>query len=127
MPKWMLFPTMTVVAVAACQSSTDAVCTDYSTTGLVITVRDSVTSAGVAPAGTVVLAREGAYVDTAPRGLAGAAGTTFTLAQGRAGTYTVRAEAAGYAPWERASVRVTKPGCQVRTAWLTAWLQPQRP
>ena len=113
----------TVLAAAGCRSATDLVCTHEADPGLGVTVRDSATGAAVEPAGTVVVAREGAYADTAAGGVVGAGGTTFSLAFERAGTYAVRVEHGGYRPWERGGVRVTADACHVRTVALTARLQ----
>ena len=49
----------------------------------------------------------------------------FYLASERPGTYDVTVEAQGYGPWQRASVRVRAGECHVRTAELTALLQPE--
>ena len=49
----------------------------------------------------------------------------FYLASERPGTYDVTVEAPGYGPWQRAGVRVRAGECHVRTAELTALLQPE--
>ncbi len=115
-----------VLVVSGCRAITggDVACTDEARPGLAVTVRDSATGAAVPPAGTTVVAREGAYADTARYGTAALAGAVFSLAYERAGTYAVRVERAGYRAWERTGVRVAAGACHVRTAGLTAALQP---
>ena len=97
----------------------ETVCTDDLRAGLVVTVRDSVTGAPVS--GARVVARTGATADTARSPLNGIS----ALAYEKAGTYEVTVEQAGYRPWTRANVQVTRDECHVRTVSLTALLQPQ--
>jgi hypothetical protein len=88
-------------------------------------VRVEVRDAAGAPAaaGAWVVARDGAYADSAT-----ADGTTGDLEIGvaleRAGRYTVTARKAGFKLWTRTDVVVTRGPCNVRTATLTAVLEP---
>jgi hypothetical protein len=49
---------------------------------------------------------------------------TMIGADERAGTYIVQLEAVGYQPWDTSGIRVTGNECHVRTASLTADLEP---
>ena len=115
-----------VLAGAACSSILGAGdCTTEAVTGLEVTVRDSATGL---PAGrsAVVIAREGAYADTAevflPPGVEVEV-EQFALAIERRGTYEVTVTRAGYRPWRRTGVRVRGDECHVRTTRITALLQ----
>jgi hypothetical protein len=94
-------------------------CTDELRAGIVVTVRDSATSAPVF--GARVVARNATLADTSraqPDGV-------YPLVHEKAGAYTVTVEQAGYRPWTRTNVRVTSDACHVKTVSLTALLQPQ--
>jgi hypothetical protein len=85
-----------------------------------VDVRDSITGAP-AGRGARIVARDGDFADTAryPSEYEG----PYGLARERAGTYTVTVEQAGYRPWSRGGVRVTRDECHVRTVLLPARLQ----
>lgn len=110
------------LAAAGCDGNgvTGVACTQEARPGLAVTVRDP---AGEAVTGALVVAREGAYADTARWMAVVSAGAVYSLAYERAGTYVVRVERAGYQPWEQARVRVTADECHVRTVALTAALR----
>lgn len=94
-------------------------CTQEARAGITVDVRDSVTNALVGP-GSIVTAREGAFTETAT-GISGAG--PYPLVFERAGTYTVSVTQAGYQPWTKAGVVVTKDGCHVTGVAVTARLQ----
>ena len=72
-----------------------------------VDVVDSVSGAGVLAAqGARVVARDGAYADTA----AVSSGQAF-LAAGRGGTYAVTVEHPEYRPWSRSDVQVREGRC----------------
>ena len=85
-----------------------------------VDVVDSVSGAGVQDAeGARVVARDGAYADTAAVFLARA-----FLAHGRGGTYTVTVEHPAYRPWSRSDVRVREDRCdQPELVTITSRLQ----
>jgi len=88
--------------------------------GLRVDVVDSVSGAGVAPAaGARVIARAGAYADTALL-----QSSRVALAYERAGTYTLVVEHPAYRPWTRGGVGVRDGACHVVPTVLTARLQP---
>jgi hypothetical protein len=89
--------------------------------GLRIDVVDSASSTAIPPAaGARVIARAGAYADTATL-----QSSRVALAYERAGTYTVFVEHPAYRPWSRGGVRVREDDCHVVPTELTARLQPQ--
>jgi len=97
-------------------------CTHEVRPGLSVEVRDSTTGAPVA-AGARVIARDGAFADTAVSGsLDGVSGAD--LAHERTGDYTVTVEQEGYAPWSRSDVHVTADRCHVHTVFVVVLLQP---
>lgn len=95
-------------------------CTDEARPGLVVTVRDSVTTATLS--GAQVVARTATTADTSRGDLPNGA---YALAYETPGTYEVTVEKAGYRLWMRGNVRVTRDECHVKTVSLTALLQPQ--
>jgi hypothetical protein len=94
-------------------------CTAQAVPGIMVDVRDSVTSAP-AGRGSRIIARDGAVADTAKF-------TEFDgpygVAYERAGTYTVSVEQQGYRLWSRTGIRVTTDECHVRTVSVAARLQ----
>ncbi|HEX9167026.1 MAG TPA: hypothetical protein VF862_14030 [Gemmatimonadales bacterium] len=85
-------------------------------------MRDSLTGASVAN-GAEVIAREGAYADTARGSLLGSG--VYSLVYERAGVYDVTVSHPSYLAWVRAAVRVTADECHVQTVSLLARLQPR--
>ncbi len=99
-------------------------CTAEFRFGIVVRVVDSVSSADAAAGATVVI-RDGAYVDSLPAPPDQSfPGASFAGAGERAGTYTVTVTKAGYRPWARNGVVVTRNECHVNTVQLEARLQP---
>ena len=88
---------------------------------IMLDVRDSITDA-MAGRSALVIARDGAFADTAET--AKISEGPFGLAHHRSGTYTVTVSKAGYQPWSRSGITVSRGECTVRTVSLTARLQP---
>jgi len=107
--------------VAACGGDSDPIfaCTDIAVPGLSVTVVDSA-SGDTLPPPSVVVAKDGAYADTA--GSINA--PHYSLVYERKGTYVVTVTHAGYSSWHRSGVVVTADRCHVQTVQLTAKLQP---
>ena len=99
-------------------------CTDNFVWGLQVEVQDSVTSAPSA-SGAQLIAREGAYADTAsyPPNRPDLDNLPLVAAGERAGTYTVTVRRAGFVDWEQRDVVVTADECHVRPVALTARLR----
>jgi hypothetical protein len=108
--------TATLVILSGC-------CGDSLTNGLAVEVVDAATGEPLG-VGTTVVARSGAYADTARQvvGAPGAPPGTHLLVWGRSGAYTVTVERAGYQPWQREGVRVRDKLCGVHTTHLTVAL-----
>jgi hypothetical protein len=106
---------------------TGFVCTDDFRFGLNVTVVDSVT--GTPPASAVLIARDGAFVDSVgpatPHQLVlnGPPVLLLSTAGERPGTYDLTVRAAGYRDWARAGVAVTADECHVKQVAFTARLQ----
>jgi hypothetical protein len=88
---------------------------------VMVEVRDA--AGAPAAMGAWLVARDGAYADSATADV-----TTGNLEIGvaleRAGRYDVTVRKAGFKTWTRADVVVTRGLCNVRTAELTAVLEP---
>ena len=104
----------------ACEFPWGVACSAEARAAVSVDVRDSVTGEP-AGRGARIVARDGAYADTAR--IASEYDGPYGLARERAGTYAVTVEQAGYRPWSRGGVRVTRDECHVRTAVLAARLQ----
>lgn len=111
-----------VLLVAACGSDDVVVCTTEARSGLAVTVRDS-TSGSPVTSGAEVVAREGAYADTARASLISSG--VYSLAIERAGTYEVTVDHPAYRQWRRTGVVVTRDECHVVTVSLLARMQPR--
>ena len=107
-------------------SSRDVVCLDNFVSGLAVRVQDSLTGAPAA-SGAMLIARDGAYADTAvvPSGAANPDSWVLTAAGERPGTYTVTVSKNGYLTWPRTGVvvRMDEYGCHPQTVELVALLQ----
>jgi hypothetical protein len=108
------------LASGACQAPGAVACTLEARAAVSVDVRDSVTNAAVGR-GSRVIARDGAYADTAE--ITSAFDGPYGLAYERPGTYTVTVDQQGYRPWSRAGISVTKDECHVRGVSITARLQ----
>lgn len=119
-----LVPLLAPLALSACELpfASDTLCTGDVVPAVRVAVRDSATNA---PAGTqaLVVARDGAYADTARGSAATPDLFTFGLAAERPGSYDVTVEQPGYRTWRRDGVRVTRGQCHVNRVDLTALLQ----
>jgi hypothetical protein len=100
------------------------VCTEEARPGLMVALADSLTGVTTGFTNVAIIAREGAYADSAvmatypqPPSTGGVA-----LAYERRGTYDVSVRADGYATWTRTGVIVTGDVCHVATVALTARL-----
>jgi hypothetical protein len=116
------------LAVAACNNpfSSDRICDASAVAGIVVVVQDSASNGPVPLGDVVVRAVSGELTDSSRAGFASAPGqpAEYQLAHERTGTYTVTVSAAGYRPWSRSGVKVTRQDdCHVRTQRLTALLQ----
>lgn len=107
-------------AVMACDGDPVA-CTEQAVAAIVVSVQDSASGAP-AGRGARIVARDGAFADTA-RATVSYDGP-YALARERSGTYTVTVEQQGYRLWSRSGISVSRDRCHVRTAALTARLQP---
>jgi hypothetical protein len=118
--------TLFAVAFGACDAldSPPVYCTNNFVWGLQVEVQDSVTSAPAA-SGAQVIARDGAYADTAsyPPNRPDLDNLPLVAAGERAGTYTVTVRKAGFIDWERSNVVVTADECHVHPVALTARLR----
>ena len=103
-----------------CGLLTGPACTLEARPALIVTVRDSTTGAPAAGAARVV-ARSGAFADTAHAGDDHAG--PYPLAYERAGTYVLTVEHEGYRAWSRSGIRVGAGECHVRTEAVTVLLQ----
>lgn len=114
-----------VLSIACSQPSqaNGVVCTALFAYGLSVTVVDSA-SGSPAGAGATVVARDGAYADSATGAPGRPEFPSFSLAGERAGTYSISVTRPGYKPWSRSGVEVTKDVCHVRGVAITAKLQP---
>ena len=105
-------------------------CTRELRPGIEVRVLDARTG-GPPAGGATLIAREGAYADTAriPR-LPDAEGrnphVVIGAAHERAGTYEVEIHSPGYRPWRIGDVAVREGVCHVATVGLTAYLEPLR-
>lgn len=106
-----------VAAACSGDSTAPVACTLEARPSLRVEVVDS--ASGTRIPGPTVRVRDGTFTDT----LAvhdGVAAGPFE----RPGTYDVRVEENGFAPWVRRGVNVTEGRCHVETRELTARLQP---
>ncbi len=106
-----------LAGMLGCSDPIGTICTEEARPGILVTVRDSVTSAPVA--GARVVARTPTAADTSD----GLPDGTYPLAYEKAGTYEVTVEQTGYRLWTRGNVQVTRDECHVQTVSLTALLQ----
>lgn len=112
--------------LAACRTPISSrACTANYVFGLSVTVVDSTT--GGPPASALLIARNGAFVDSVgPREPVSYVTGPFLVldaAGEREGTYDVTVRAQGYRNWTRTGVRVTAGECHVHPVALTARLQ----
>lgn len=101
------------------------ICTANFVFGLSVAVQDSTTGAPAA-SGAELIARDGAYADTAgfPPGRPDLDAQPLVSAGERPGTYTVTVRKPGFVDWVRSGVVVTADECHVHTVELTARLRP---
>jgi starvation-inducible outer membrane lipoprotein len=108
------------LASSACKLVPDA-CTTEAAPAVSVTVHDSATNALVGR-GARIIARNGGFADTAD--FSNEYDGPYGLAHERTGSYDVTVEQQGYRVWSRSGVNVTRGECHVRTASITARLQP---
>jgi hypothetical protein len=108
------------IMVSACDGDPVA-CNQQAVPAISVSVQDSA-SGTPAGRGARIIAKDGAFADTA-RATASYDGP-YPLALERRGTYTVTVEQQGYRTWSQSGVSVSQDRCHVRTAALTAKLQP---
>lgn len=94
------------------------VCTTEVRAGLVLTVSDSVTGSASGLTGLAIAAQSGyvrdsLYYPSVPANMPGAPALLQGLAFERPGTWEVRVNAAGYAPWVQSGIAVTADLCHV--------------
>lgn len=109
-----------MIGNVACNLVPEA-CPAIARPAIMLDVRDSITDAK-AGRSAIIIARDGAFADTAD--VAYASEGPYGLAHHRPGTYTVTVSQAGYQPWSRTGVKVSRDECSVRTVSLEARLQP---
>jgi hypothetical protein len=100
-------------------------CTTISVPALSVAVTDGATGETVLNA--LVIARDGAYVDSARVTPLGSTGTVYpvVLARERAGRYSVEVHHDAYATWVMHGIRVRSDGCHPVTVELQAQLARQ--
>jgi hypothetical protein len=104
-------------SVVGCRAPDD--CTLNYLYGVHVYVSDRTTQISLVVPGTLVVATDGSFSDTATT-----FGGTFDLAGERPGRYTVTAERAGYQKWTQSNVVVRSDWCHVIPVSLHARLQP---
>jgi len=115
-----------VVATVVGSGCSDRVCTTEFVYGLNVIVLNDHTGARICDA--AVTARDGSYLENLqPVEWSGAGNCQYQGAGERPGTYTVRAEAAGFAPSTVADVRISDNGCHVEPVNRTLRLVPATP
>lgn len=103
-------------------------CPNVVVPGLLITVQDLATGKNVRGP-LVVVAREGAYADTARIFNPTAAApdsmdfNPYQLVMERAGTYEISVKAPGYSSWHVTGIPVTRGRCHVNTVQIVAQLE----
>jgi hypothetical protein len=121
MPRWLFWCraglVLATVSLAACDQAT--VCTTEFVYGLTMLVTDSGTQAPLGGPETVVVVRDGAYVDSVRSPT-----HTFLAAGERPGVYSVLAKRGGYQDWTRTEIQVRDFGCHVSSLVLNVRLQP---
>ena len=95
-------------------------CTTEARPGLSVTVLDA--STGLLLTGGSVIAREGAYADTARSFIP----ASYPLAYERPGKYDVSVDVPGFQLWSKSGVAVRRDGCHVVTVQLDARLISQK-
>jgi hypothetical protein len=120
--KAALFVCLTALCACDQSKSTDPiVCDSILRVGLAITAFDAGTNTVISANGTAI-AREGSFVDSASN--IPSHSPSFALAFGRPGTYSVRVNVGGYAPWQLDRVVVSSDQCGVITLPLAVKLLP---
>ena len=121
MPRWRSWcgagVVLAALSLAGCDHAT--VCTTEYVYGLTILVTDSATQAPLGGPETVVVVRDGAYVDSVR-----SANHTFLAAGERPGAYSVLVHRAGYQDWTQSAIQVRDLGCHVSSVVLNARMQP---
>jgi hypothetical protein len=116
------------LAVSSCDllDNGDRICTANFVHGLHVIVQDSLAGTPAA-SGARLIARDGAYADTAtvPPAAEDPDNWVLRAAGERPGTYTVTVEKSGFVTWQRSNVVVAMDDydCHVVPAQLTARLQ----
>jgi hypothetical protein len=113
------------LVVAACQGTTDVVCTTVVEPGIVVRIEDSV-SGELRAAAAAALALAPGYSDSLRPYESEGNGELVSRAGAyeRPGIYVVSLEEAGYRPWRAAQIWVLPGRCHVMTVRLVARLQP---
>ncbi len=119
--KGLLVPVL-ILGAAGCHDTTGIACTLEARPALSVTVRDLSTDALVTGE-TRVIAKDGAYADTAD---AAFLGMVYSLAYERPGTYEVTVTNPAYDTWNQVGVRVTAGECHVETVSILARLVPKQ-
>ncbi len=120
-----LIAALVSTAAAVASGCSDRVCTTEWVYGLDIIVLNDRSGAPICDA--AVTARDGSYSETLePASYSGGGGCHYQGAGERAGTYTVRAEAAGFSPSAVSDLRVSEDGCHVQPVSRTLRLIPTR-
>ena len=109
-------PILATLGAISCRAPDD--CTLNYVYGLNVYVSDASTQGSLVDGGTVVVAADGSFADTAT-----AFAGTFNAAGERPGRYTVTAERLGYQKWTQSNVVVRSDGCHVEPVSLHARLQ----
>lgn len=115
-PLLLAFGTM----AGGCETLTTPDCTLEAVPGIVVEIRNARNGELVAD-NALVIARDGAFVDSAA-----VTGTSspVPLAHERPGTYQVTVQKEGFQPWTARSVVVKDGSCHVKTAKITARIEP---
>lgn len=110
--------------VAGCDFG-NPICPAVAEPAVTVEVRNGTTESPAADGATGLLI-DGAYTDSMRVVEETESGEPLALGGGyeRAGTYTVRIEKSGFAPWTRTGVQVSEGPCGPETRRLTAFLEP---
>jgi hypothetical protein len=108
---------------SSCDILGPTVCTTEAVPAIIVEVRDAGTQAPAAN-GATGYARDGDVEVVLENWDPQEDALTLVGAYERAGTYSVTVEKPGYQSWKQGAVVVTRGECHVRTARLTANLQP---
>lgn len=116
-----------VLALSACEQISEPVpCPAYIPPSVLVTVRDSVTSANLTAGSTLVLRDAAGVADSVsvPAPPPPATIEAYGLGQGGTGTFSLTVRRAGYREWAKSGIKVKEGQCGAETVNVEARLQP---